>query len=75
MDQINKIKKLITLCNKYRDAYYNHQPLVPDDVYDRYFDELSRLEQETNCYFSNSPTQKREAKSPALCPPIPSATM
>lgn len=57
MDQINKIKKLITLCNKYRDAYYNHQPLVPDDVYDRYFDELSRLEQETNCYFSNSPTQ------------------
>ena len=57
MNQINKIKKLITLCNKYRDAYYNHQPLVPDDVYDRYFDELSKLEQETNCYFANSPTQ------------------
>ena len=57
MNQINKIKKLITLCNKYRDAYYNHQPLVPDDVYDRYFDELSKLEQETNCYFGNSPTQ------------------
>lgn len=57
MNQIDKIKKLIMLCNKYRDAYYNHQPLVPDDVYDRYFDELSKLEQETNCYFANSPTQ------------------
>lgn len=57
INQIDKIKKLIMLCNKYRDAYYNHQPLVPDDVYDRYFDELSKLEQETNCYFTNSPTQ------------------
>ena len=57
MDKINHIKELIELCNQYRDAYYNHQPLVTDDVYDRYFDELSKLEKETNCYFSNSPTQ------------------
>lgn len=57
MDQIERIKELVGLCNKYRDAYYNHQPLVPDDVYDRYFDELTRLEKETNCYFANSPTQ------------------
>ena len=57
MNKTNKIKELIKLCNQYRDAYYNHQPLVSDDVYDRYFDELSRLETETNCYFSNSPTQ------------------
>lgn len=57
MNQVNRIKELIKLCNQYRDAYYNHQPLVPDDVYDRYFDELSKLEQETNCYFANSPTQ------------------
>ena len=57
MDKIERIKELVGLCNKYRDAYYNHQPLVPDDVYDRYFDELTRLEKETNCYFANSPTQ------------------
>lgn len=57
MNQVDRIKELIKLCNQYRDAYYNHQPLVSDDVYDRYFDELSKLEQKTNCYFSNSPTQ------------------
>ena len=57
MDKIKKIKELIELCNKYRDTYYNYQPLVTDEVYDRYFDELTRLEKETNCYFANSPTQ------------------
>ena len=57
MNRIKKIKELIELCNKYRDAYYNHQQLVSDDVYDRYFDELALLEKETNCYFANSPTQ------------------
>lgn len=57
MDKIKRIKELINLCNKYRDAYYNHQPLVPDDVYDRYFDELTKLEAETQCYLANSPTQ------------------
>ncbi len=57
MSKMKKMKELIELCNKYRDAYYNHQPLVPDDVYDRYVDELTLLEKETNCYFANSPTQ------------------
>lgn len=57
MDKIRRIKELIELCNKYRDAYYNRQPLVPDDVYDRYYDELQKLEEEINCYFANSPTQ------------------
>ena len=57
MNQVNRIKELIKLCNQYRDAYYNHKPLVSDNIYDRYFDELSKLEQETNCYFANSPTQ------------------
>ena len=57
MDKIRRIKELIELCNKYRDAYYNHQPLVPDDIYDRYYDELQKLEEEINCYFANSPTQ------------------
>lgn len=57
MNKIQRIKELIKLCNKYRDAYYNHQPLVPDDVYDRYYDELFLLEKEAGCYFANSPTQ------------------
>ena len=57
MNKINRIKELIELCNKYRDAYYNHQSIVSDDIYDRYFDELSNLENETGCYLANSPTQ------------------
>ena len=57
MDKIKRIKELVSLCNTYRDAYYNRQPLVTDQVYDRYFDELANLELETNCYFANSPTQ------------------
>lgn len=57
MNKIKKIKDLIDLCNTYRDAYYNHQPIVSDDIYDRYFDELSNLEKETGFYFANSPTQ------------------
>lgn len=55
--KIKRIKELVALCNKYRDAYYNHQPLVSDDVYDRYYDELNRLELETNFRLANSPTQ------------------
>lgn len=57
MNKMNRIKELTNLCNIYRDAYYNHRPLVTDEVYDRYFDELAQLETETNCYFANSPTQ------------------
>lgn len=57
MNKIEKIKELTDLCNKYREAYYNYQPLVTDEVYDRYFDELLKLEQETNFYLGNSPTQ------------------
>ena len=57
MDKLHRIKELIMLCNKYRDAYYNHQPLVSDETYDRYVDELSTLETESNFYFANSPTQ------------------
>lgn len=57
MDKISRIKELIELCNKHRNAYYNYQPIISDESYDRYIDELSMLEAETNCYFANSPTQ------------------
>lgn len=44
--------------NQYRDAYYNQNaPQVSDDVYDRIFDELVALEEQTGIYMTNSPTQ------------------
>ena len=44
--------------NRYRDEYYNHNaPSVSDEVYDRLFDELKELEQETGIQMANSPTQ------------------
>lgn len=70
MNKIKKMKDLINLCNTYRDAYYNHQPLVSDDVYDRYVDELALLEKETNCYFANSPTQSVGYEAVDMLPKI-----
>ena len=44
--------------NRYRDEYYNRNaPSVSDEVYDRLFDELKELEQETGIQMANSPTQ------------------
>lgn len=61
MDLIEKnerIKELIEMLNKYRDAYYNQsESLVSDYEYDCLFDELQRLEEETGTILSNSPTQ------------------
>ena len=43
--------------NRYRDEYYNkNAPSVTDEVYDRLFDELTRLEEETGIQMANSPT-------------------
>ncbi len=58
MNKINRIKELVELLNGYRyDYYIKSQPKVPDEVYDRLFDELSLLENETEFFLSNSPTQ------------------
>lgn len=55
---INRIKELVATLNNYRDHYYNKQiSLVTDYEYDRMFDELKRLEEETGIVLSNSPTQ------------------
>ena len=57
----NKYERLLELVgtlNQHRHAYYNlNAPAVSDEVYDRLFDELSRLERETGVYMANSPTQ------------------
>jgi DNA ligase (NAD+) len=58
MDKIQTIQDLVSRLNVYRNHYYNHnKPLIPDATYDKLFDELSRLEQETGYVLSNSPTQ------------------
>lgn len=58
MDKIKRIKELIKQLNIYRDEYYNNaNPSVSDQEYDKLFDELSELENETGIYMSNSPTQ------------------
>ena len=50
--------ELISLLNKYRDAYYNEsKSLISDYEYDKLYDELERLEKETGTVMSNSPTQ------------------
>lgn len=53
-----RIKDLVCLLNKYRNAYYNKdESIVSDKEYDMLFDELMKLEQETGLILANSPTQ------------------
>ena len=53
-----RIIELVSLLNKYRDAYYNrNESLVSDKEYDMLFDELVKLEQEQSLILANSPTQ------------------
>lgn len=55
---INKIRELTSQLNQWRHEYYIlDAPTVSDAVYDRHYDELERLEQETGFHLSNSPTQ------------------
>lgn len=57
MNQINRIKQLTQLLNEYRDSYYNNSiSKVSDREYDILFDELKKLEEETNIVMTNSPT-------------------
>lgn len=58
MEKINRVRELVSKLNKYRDLYYNESDSkVSDYEYDTLFDELKRLEGETGCIMSNSPTQ------------------
>jgi DNA ligase (NAD+) len=55
---VEKIKELTVQLNQWRHEYYNlNAPTVTDVVYDRVYDELERLENETDFRMSNSPTQ------------------
>lgn len=51
-------RELTARLNVYRDEYYNkNAPSVSDAVYDRLFDELVGLEEQTGVVMTNSPTQ------------------
>ena len=53
-----KIENAVKLLNRARNAYYNlAKPFMTDEEYDRRFDELKKLEQETGYILPNSPTR------------------
>jgi len=55
---IERIRELTAQLNRWRHEYYNlNAPTITDAQYDRLYDELERLEQETGCRMCNSPTQ------------------
>lgn len=57
MDKVNRIKELTKQLNQYRDLYYNDSiSEVSDKEYDKLFDELKLLEEETGIVMANSPT-------------------
>ena len=55
---IEKITKLTAQLNQYRHEYYNlNAPSVSDEVYDRLYDELQKLESESGFSMSDSPVR------------------
>ena len=58
MNEGTKIKELVQTLNRHRHAYYNRNaPEISDAKYDRMYDQLKKLEEETGIVYSNSPTQ------------------
>ena len=58
MNKINRIKELVELLNKANEAYYEKSnSMMTDREYDKYYDELKSLENETGIILSSSPTQ------------------
>ena len=52
------ITDLVDYLNTCRDAYYNYnRSIISDEQYDKLFDELKKLEEETGIVLTNSPTQ------------------
>ena len=53
-----EMQNLVNRLNKYRDYYYNRsESLVTDAEYDKLFNKLQKLENETGVILSNSPTR------------------
>lgn len=56
MDKLERIKQLIKDLNNASYAYYNQVPIMPDYEWDKMYDELINLEEETGIVLANSPT-------------------
>ena len=56
MDKLERIKQLIKDLNNASYAYYNQVPIMPDYEWDKMYDELINLEEETSIVLANSPT-------------------
>ena len=57
-DKLNRIKELITLLQEAGKAYYQEsREIMSNYEYDRLYDELAALEEETGIVLSSSPTQ------------------
>lgn len=57
MDKIKRLKELIVILNNASNAYYNSTPTMTDYEWDKLYDELKALEQETDIIYPDSPTQ------------------
>ena len=58
MDKKARIKELVEILNKAAKSYYvDALEIMPNIEYDKLYDELVKLEKETNVVLSNSPTQ------------------
>lgn len=59
MDKVKRLKELNILLQKASYAYYGlDKPIMSDKEYDDLYDELVKLEKETECVLAGSPTQK-----------------
>jgi DNA ligase (NAD+) len=59
MNKIERIKELTKELQQHCLAYYKYdKPIISDREYDKLYDELETLEQETGFILNNSPTQK-----------------
>lgn len=57
MDKLERIKELVELLNKAGKSYYSEgHEIMSNYEYDALYDELKKLEEETGCVLSNSPT-------------------
>lgn len=62
--KLNRIKELIEILNNASRLYYQYStPIMTDFEYDKLYDELEKLEKETNTILSNSPTQNVEPEA------------
>ena len=59
MENIKRLKELVTILNEASYAYYaKDNPIMSDKQYDLLYDELSELENTTGIILAGSPTQK-----------------